>query len=392
VTPRRVSTLVLAGASALAVALPAGISAAPAGNQVPLVVPPTGSVALEAVKLHITGPGAGKAAAPDQLELRGAVLPAETTAMVAGRTWRSAASVTVTLLAVTVSRTTRTSTAPLPSITLSDVGSDSLVLAAGMPRKTDTVWQTTKSSAPAVGCQGCKVQVSAVGLVDTGATPPTRGAALSRALATVLNSPVAWNPVAKPQLLTGRGVTIRRYDAAHPTGRPLAPQLASQALIAAAELLQGPAISVRDAVYEVIDETSACILEQQRCGDFVFSFKGLKETTIRTDEPSYHKTTSYSGRSCGRTLLGQPWKITTKSDNAAPVTRTINLAKTKVVFVDTATVNGATGTAIHKLLPQVGALPGMQVVVDATGVWSSNLGGGVTVPVSVTKLPPGKHC
>jgi hypothetical protein len=379
--------LALVGASALAVALPAGISAAAAGNQVPLVVPPTGSVAIEAVKIRITGPGAGKAATPVDLELRGD-LPAEATAMVASRMWRSSSALTVILLAVTVSRTTRAATGPLPAITLSDVSSGVLALAAWTPRKTDktdTVWQTSRSFAPAAGCSGCNVQATAVGLVDTGATPPARGAALSRALAKVLNSPVAWNPVAKPQLLAGSGVTIRRYDAAHPTGRPLAAQLASQALIAAGELLQGPAISVRDAVYEVIDDTSACILEQQRCGNYVFSFKGLKETTIRADEPTFRKTTTYSGRSCGRTLLGQPWKITTKSDNGAPVTRTINLAKTNVVFVDTATVNGATRTAIHKLLPQVGALPGMQV-------WSSDQGGGATVSVGVTKLPPGKHC
>ena len=40
------------GASALAVAIPAGLAASPAGNQVPLVVPPSGAVAIQAVKLR----------------------------------------------------------------------------------------------------------------------------------------------------------------------------------------------------------------------------------------------------------------------------------------------------------------------------------------------------
>jgi hypothetical protein len=89
-------------------------------------------------------------------------------------------------------------------------------------------------------------------------------------------------------------------------------------LQSAQQLLQGPAISVRDAVYEAFDETSACIAEERRCGDYVFTFKGAKETTIRSDDSSFHKTTTYYGRTCGRTLVGQPWKITSKSNNDHP--------------------------------------------------------------------------
>jgi hypothetical protein len=63
-----------------------------------------------------------------------------------------------------------------------------------------------------------------------------------------------------------------------------------------------------------------------------------------------------------------------------------------VIFTDSATVNGFTGTAIHKLYLVPGAFPGMQAIVDSTGVWSSDLGGGITVPVSVTRLPAGKSC
>jgi hypothetical protein len=163
-------------------------------------------------------------------------------------------------------------------------------------------------------------------------------------------------------------------------------------LQSAQQLLQGPAISVRDAVYEAFDETSTCIAEERRCGDYVFTFKGAKETTTRSDDSSFHKTTTYYGRTCGRTLVGQPWKITSKSNNDPPVTRTIDFRKTRVIFTDSATVNGSTGTAIHKLYLVPGAFPGMQAIVDSTGVWSSDLGGGITVPVSVTRLPAGKSC
>ena len=379
------------GASALAVAIPAGLAASPAGNQVPLVVPPSGAVAIQAVKLRVTGPGAGKVAVPSRLELRGASLPRDATAMIALRTSRSNAATTITFLAVTVSRSTKASAAPLPAIGLADGSIGTYALATAGTRKADTIWLASRSFTPAAGCAGCRVHASAIGLVDTGKTPPARGAGFAKALEKLLDSPDAWDPLAKPDVL-GKGSSLRLYDAAHPTGRPVSPALASQGLQSAQQLLQGPAISVRDAVYEAFDETSACIAEERRCGDYVFTFKGAKETTIRSDDSSFHKTTTYSGRTCGRTLVGQPWKITSKSNNDPPVTRTIDFRKTRVIFTDSATVNGSTGTAIHKLYLVPGAFPGMQAIVDSTGVWSSDLGGGITVPVSVTRLPAGKSC
>ncbi len=160
----------------------------------------------------------------------------------------------------------------------------------------------------------------------------------------------------------------------------------------ASQLLQTLTASVRDDLYEQIDETSSCILGRVRCGKYVFSFKGLKETTVRSDQPGFRLTTHYTGTTCGRTMLGQPWKITTQSGSDPPVRHTVDLAKTNEVFTSYATVNGVgSGTAIHKLGPQPGAFPGMQALVDSTGVWSSDAGG-QTVQVSVTKLPAGKTC
>ena len=378
------------GASALAVAIPA-VAASPAGNQVPLVVPPSGGVAIQAVTLRVTGPGAGKVALPSRLELRGAALPRDATAMIALRTSRSKPATTITFLAVTVSRSTKASATPLPDVVLADANSGTYALGTAGSRKADTIWRASRSFAPAAGCPGCRVHASAIGLVDTGKAPPARGAAFTLALEKLLDSPDAWDPLARPDEL-GKGSSLRLYDAAHPAGRPISPTLASQGLQSAQQLLQGPAISVRDAVYEAFDETSACIAEDRRCGDYVFTFKGAKETTIRSDDANFRKTTTYSGRTCGRTLVGQPWKITSKSNNDPPVTRTIDFRKTREIFTDSATVDGYTGTAIHKLYPVPGAFPGMQAIVDSTGVWSSDLGGGVTVPVSVTKLPAGKRC
>jgi hypothetical protein len=241
------------GASALAVAIPAGLAASPAGNQVPLVVPPSGAVAIQAVKLRVTGPGAGKVAVPSRLELRGANLPRDATAMIALRTSRSNAATTITFLAVTVSRSTKASAVPLPAIGLADGGIGAYGLATAGTRKADTIWQASRSFTPAAGCAGCRVHASAIGLVDTGKTPPARGAAFAKALEKLLDSPDAWDPLAKPDVL-GKGSSLRLYDAAHPTGRPVSPALASQGLQSAQQLLQGPAISVRDAVYEAFDE------------------------------------------------------------------------------------------------------------------------------------------
>ena len=113
---------------------------------------------------------------------------------------------------------------------------------------------------------------------------------------------------------------------------------------------------------------------------------------IRSDQPKFRLTTGYTGRTCGRSLLGQPWTVVTRSGEGRPVTRRIDLAKTKIVFTTSATVNGVgSGTAIHKLAPSKGAFPVMEALVDSTGVWSSNAGGR-TVAISVTKLPAGKAC
>ena len=387
----RLSTFLLAGATALAVAIPASLAAATAGIQVPLVVPPSAAIAIQAVKLRVTGPGAPKLAVPDRLQLRGATLPTDATAMVAMRTSRTDSATTITLLAITVSRSTKPSSGALPTIGLTDGGAGVFTLAAASARKPDAVWQANRSFAVPIGCTGCRVQASAVGLVDTGKTTPAKGAALSKALRRLLDTPDAWDPLVKPGQLGG-GTTLGVFSAAHPTGRPLSVDLATEALASTQQLLQGPTISVRDEIYEAIDETSACITDTRRCGSYVFTFKGAKETTIRSDDPSFHKTTTYSGRTCGRTPFTQAWKITSKSNNAPPVTRTIDLAKTRVIFTDSATGDGATGTAIHKLYLLPGVFPGIQAIVDSTGVWSSDLGSGITVPLTVTKLAAGKRC
>jgi hypothetical protein len=124
----------------------------------------------------------------------------------------------------------------------------------------------------------------------------------------------------------------------------------------------------------------------------VFTFSRLAETIVRSDQPNFRLTTAYSGRTCGRSPLGQPWTITTRSGSGRSVKHRIDLRKTATVFVTTAKVSGVgSGTAIHKLVPHIGAFPLMEAQVDSTGVWSSN-SGGLYVPVTVTKLPAGKSC
>jgi hypothetical protein len=225
-------------------------------------------------------------------------------------------------------------------------------------------------------------------LADVGAASPGTRSAFSRSVGTFLG----WNPLASPNGVAAPGVTVRVYDAQHPAGRPVAPGLAVQAVADAGQLLQALTASVRDDLYKQIDETSACILGRLTCGKYVFSFKGLQETIVRSDDPSFKLTTHYTGATCGRTMLGQPWRITTQSGSDPPVTHTVDLRKRNDVFTTVAKVKGVgSGTAIHKLGPQPGAFPAMQALVDSTGVWSSNAGG-QTVPVSVTSLPAGKSC
>ena len=212
--------------------------------------------------------------------------------------------------------------------------------------------------------------------------------AFPRALGKLLG----WNPLSSPGAISAAGVAVKVYDSSHPAGRPVTSELAARSVQDAAQLLVSPTISVRDDLYEQLDETSACILGRLRCGPYVFTFNGLTETIIRSDQPKFRLTTTYTGRTCGRSLVGQPWTVTTRSGTAArPVVHRIDLAKRKIVFVTTAKVKGTgSGTAIHKLVATVGAFPTMEAQVDSTGVWSSNAGGRV-VPVSVTKLS-GKHC
>jgi hypothetical protein len=202
---------------------------------------------------------------------------------------------------------------------------------------------------------------------------------------------LGWNPLASPKDLSAPGVTLRLYDAGHPAGTPLAAAIAEEAATDAAQLLQGLAISVRDDLYKQIDEVSGCILGRVQCGSYVFTFSGLKETVERADDPTYHLTTIYSGRTCGRTFEGQSWRITYRSGNNGPVTRTMNLRKSVIVYTTKGKIKGIYGTAIHKLAPLVGAFPQMETLVDSTGGWRSNAGG-LVVPVLISKLPPGKHC
>lgn len=118
--------------------------------------------------------------------------------------------------------------------------------------------------------------------------------------------------------------------------------------------------------------------------------QGLKETVERADDPTY-QLTIYTGRTCGRTLEGQPWRIAYGSGNKGPVTRTMNLRKRTVVYVTSGKIRGSSGSAIHKLAPLAGFFPQMEVLVDSTGGWRSNAGG-LVVPVKITKLAAGKRC
>jgi hypothetical protein len=370
---RRLWMLAAAGVASLAVGVPAG-SGRPvvvAGSVVPLIVPPAQSVAMEAVTMRIPG------SVRPSLTLGGIGFAPGATAIVAVKTASSGGSTAISLLAVTVSRETRTTRSTLFLLRVSNVEDSSFLLEAASTSKPDTILHIT-------GPRG-----SAVGLVDTGKTTPARGAAFQRAVQELL---AGWNPLAKPELLKDAGIQIRLYDAKHRGGQPIRPARAIQAVESTKQLLQGPTISVRDDIYRQIDETSGCILGRVACGKYVFSFKGLHETTVRSDDPGFKLATSYSGTTCGRTLLGQPWKITARSGSNPPTIYSVDLATSNIVFTTYATVDGKdAGSAIHKLGPQPGAFPGMEALVDSTGVWSSDAGG-QTVPVSVTKLPAGKSC
>jgi hypothetical protein len=370
---RRLWMLAAAGVASVAVGIPAG-SGRPvvvAGSVVPLIVPPAQSVAMEAVTMRIPG------SIRPSLTLGGVGFAPGATAIVAVKTASSGGSTAITLLAVTVSRETRTTRAtPLP-FRVSNVEDSTFLLEAASTSKPDTILRITVPRG------------SAGGLVDTGKTTPARGPAFQRAVQQLL---AGWNPLAKPELLKDAGIQIRLYDSKHPGGQPIRPARAIQAVESTKQLLQGPTISVRDDIYRQIDETSGCILGRVACGKYVFAFKGLRETIIRSDDNGYHLTTHYSGKTCGRTPLGQPWRITAQSGSGPPRTYTVDLAKSNIVFTTHATVAGKdAGSAIHKIAPQPGAFPLMEALVDSTGVWSSDAGG-QTVPVSVTKLTAGKSC
>jgi len=239
-----------------------------------------------------------------------------------------------------------------------------------------------RASSVSLGAAGTRRTIT-----DISKAAPGARAGFSKAVGKLLG----WNPLATPSDLSASGVTLRLYDSAHSNGKPLDAGVAKQAAIDAGQLLQGLAISVRDDLYKQIDEVSGCILGRVRCGSYVFTFSGLKETVERADDPTYHLTTIYSGRTCGRTLEGRSWRITYRSGNKGPVTKTLNLQKRNIVYVTSGRIKGIYGTAIHKLAPLVGAFPQMEVLVDSTGGWHSNAGG-LVVPVLVAKLPPGKHC
>jgi hypothetical protein len=324
----------LVGILVLAVAAVGAAGAAVPSRQIPLASPTAQNVAIEAVKL------AGSAAAAP-LRLSSAAAP-QATALVARKT--------NTIFAIVVNRT----------------GGKASIQLGSVPGSTSI---TVKS------------------LTDVGTASPQARSTLPRSIARVLG----WNPLTKPSDLTAPGVTVEIYDSRHPAGRPLASELAVRSAEDAAQLLISPNISVRDDLYEQIDETSACILGRVVCGSYVFSFRGLRETIVRSDQPKFHLTTHYTGRTCGRTLLGQPWTIVTQSGSGRPVSHKVDLAKANIVFTTFAKVKVGSGSAIHKLGPQPGAFPLMEALVDSTGVWSSDAGG-QTVPVSVTKLAAGKSC
>jgi len=222
-------------------------------------------------------------------------------------------------------------------------------------------------------------------LADVGATPLP---ALSR-FAKSLGSFLGWNPLSSPDAL--KAADVRVFDAAHPGGRTLGADLALRAAEDTRQILIAPNISVRDDLYVQIDETSGCILGRVECGKYVFTFSGLSETVYRADQPNYRLVTTYSGRTCGRTLNGQPWTVTAKSSAGKKLTKRMNFAKSNVVYTTSGKINGSVGTAIHKLAPLAGAFPQMEVLVDSTGGWSSNSGSRI-VPVTVTRLASGKTC
>lgn len=224
-------------------------------------------------------------------------------------------------------------------------------------------------------------------ITDITKTAPGVRLGFSRAVGKLLG----WNPLETPNTLAADGVTLRVYDSSHRSGQPLAAAEAEQAATDASQLLQGLNISIRDDLYKQIDVVSGCILGRLKCGNYVFTFSNLKETVGRADDPTYQLTTIYSGRTCGATPEGQPWRVTYRSGNKGPVTKTLNLRKKNVVYVTSGKIKGIYGTAIHKLAPLVGAFPQMETLVDSTGGWRSNAGG-LIVPILVSKLPAGKHC
>jgi hypothetical protein len=373
VSGRRLGPLVLAGTAALTVGIPASFGRHPTAQFMvaPLVVPPAQGVAVEAIRLKLSGTGR------PVVTLQGPPFASAATAMAAVRVVHSGGSTTVTLFVVAVSRDARKTKPATPRFGVNGAADAGVALAQFPTAKPDTIWRLTQRES------------SAVGLVDTGSTTPARGAAFKRALQQFLGG---WDPLEQPALLTAAGVQLRLLDAKHPGGTPMQRAGAKQALVATEQLLGAPTVSVRDDVYAQIDETSGCILGRVSCGAYLFSFSGLRETIVRSDDPGYKLTTHYTGTTCGRTLLGQPWTITTQSGSDPPVTHTVDLAATDEVFTTYATVSGVgSGTAIHKLGLQPGAFPAMQALVDSTGVWSSDAGG-QTVPVSVTKIPAGKSC
>ncbi len=325
----------LLGILVLAISAVGAAQAAVPTRQIPLAAPPARSVAIEAVRLD----GVYSSAT---LGLSNATAP-RATALVARRA--------NTIFAIIVNR----------------AGGRASIQLGSVPASTAI---TVKS------------------LPDIAAASPRARSAFPRSIARFLG----WSPLTSPNTLAAPGVTVRVYDVQHPEGRPVESGLAVQAVQDAGQLLQALTASVRDDLYEQIDETSGCILGRVRCGKYVFSFTGLQETIVRSDDPSFKLTTHYTGTTCGRTMLGQPWKITTRSGSDPPVKHTVDLRRRNDVFTTVAKVEGVgSGTAIHKLGPQPGAFPAMQALVDSTGVWSSDAGG-QTVPVSVTRLPAGKSC
>jgi hypothetical protein len=321
----------------LPLAVPAAVAAAAAAtsSQVQLVVPPAQSVAVEAVRL-------AAADVPPVLRLADRRAPAAT-AMIALKTEAGS----TTMFAVTVSRG-------------GDTASMGLAGAAALARKD---------------------------LPDIGTASPAARSSFSKNIRKLLG----WDPLGSPDDLAATGVTLRLYDARHPAGRPLDSASAVASARDAAQLLIEPNLYVRDDLYKQIDAISSCILGHVQCGDFEFTFSGLQETLSRSDDPNYRLTTNYSGRTCGRTLTGQAWRVTYQSGSSRPVATTIDLRKRNIVFVTRAKIKRLPSVAVHKLGVQEGAFPVMDVLVEATGGWRSN-SGALSVPVKIAKLAPGKRC